>query len=234
MVRLLCTASSEELTALLTPIKTEFALQEQQVLAVTPTLYVLSTGIGPINASWGLGQALATLNAQGIQVEQVLVAGLAGAFDLDRNPLLTFCQVTEEIWPEYGLHDGVEVVAKAFKYPQWATSPQGPIYDRVQLADLSTFKLKDKILQNFQPEKSLSVAGVSASFARTRFLWDNYHAALENMEGFALAYGCLRAGIQCVELRCISNKIGPRKIDEKDFPGALARLAELLPTLNLI
>ena len=82
--------------------------------------------------------------------------------------------------------------------------------------------------------RSLSVAGVSASFARARDLQQRYHAELENMEGFAVAYACARAGVPCVEVRSVSNKVGPRQKDEKDFPGALEALAQVLPSLNLV
>ena len=82
--------------------------------------------------------------------------------------------------------------------------------------------------------RSLTVAGVSASFARAADLRGRYKADLENMEGFAVAYACARQGIPCVEVRSVSNKVGPRAREEKDFPGALRALAQVLPALNLI
>ena len=82
--------------------------------------------------------------------------------------------------------------------------------------------------------RSLTVAGVSASFARAADLRGRYQADLENMEGFAVAYACARQGIPCVEVRSVSNKVGPRAREEKDFPGALRALAQVLPALNLI
>ena len=78
------------------------------------------------------------------------------------------------------------------------------------------------------------MAGVSASANRVRDLWNRYHAELENMEGFAVAYACARVGIPCVEIRSVSNKAGPRAREEKDFPGALAALENILPALNLL
>lgn len=86
----------------------------------------------------------------------------------------------------------------------------------------------------FLPCRSLTVAGVSASFVRARDLWNRYHAELENMEGFAVAYACARAGLPCVEIRSVSNKVGPRTKEEKDFPGALQALDAVLPSLNLL
>ena len=78
------------------------------------------------------------------------------------------------------------------------------------------------------------MAGVSASLERARDMVQRYGADLENMEGFAVAYACARHGVPCVEVRVVSNKVGPRAKDEKDFSGALQRLAEVLPTFKLL
>ncbi|MBQ7585947.1 MAG: futalosine hydrolase [Desulfovibrionaceae bacterium] len=241
MAILLCAATPEELSALLSPHPKAASLEikEQEWWHIPPKglgfsdIYALCTGIGLLNASLALGRLLASLKAEQISLEKVLVAGLAGAFNLDKIPLESFCVVREEIWPEYGLHDGHEVIAQAFKWPQWTDSPQGSISDRIKLEDLASYKLKPKILEQFLEVSSLTVAGVSASFARAHDLWDCYHAELENMEGFALAFGCLREGLSCTEIRCISNKVGPRKSDEKDFPWAINKLKTLLPLINL-
>lgn len=194
------------------------------------------TGIGPINAALALGHALSRAAAEGTPISAVLNAGLAGAFDLERHPLRSHCLVQEEIWPEYGLHDGQTVIAGAFGFPQWQP-PQGEaVRDRLPLDGpeaLSPFggRCATGLLA---PCRSLTVAGVSASFSRAADLRSRYEADLENMEGFAVAYACARQGIACVEIRSVSNKVGPRAKDEKDFPGALHALAQVLPALNLI
>lgn len=242
MAILLCVSTPEELLAHLPDpsvipkeqLKDQMLFKFPEQLHPKVDLQVLITGVGPINAALAIGQAFQKLIAEGIKLDLVLVSGLAGAHNLEVHPLGSFCQITEEIWPEYGLHDGHEVIANAFKWPQWADSPQGAIYDRIKLNDLSYFKLKPKVLENFPEAISLTVAGVTASFIRVQNMWDRYHAPIENMEGFALAYGCLRRDIPCIEIRCISNKIGPRQSNEKNFDLAHERLRTLLPTLNLI
>ena len=75
---------------------------------------------------------------------------------------------------------------------------------------------------------SLSVAGVSASRQRVGQLRQAHPGALlENMEGFAVALACARQGIACVEVRSVSNRVGPRAPHETDFPGAMRRLADI-------
>lgn len=202
-----------------------------------------ATGIGPVNAAMASGYCFGLTSSSEVfghpwKVEFCLLAGLAGAFNLEKCPLRKVYLVREEIWPEYGLNDGANVVARAFHYPQWKRSETEAVYDRVNLADLSSLNSDSKWLQKreeeFPPCKSLTVAGVTASFARARQLESLYHADLENMEGFSVAFACLRAGVPCVEIRSVSNKIGPRSKDEKDFSGALKSLGVILPQLNLI
>lgn len=202
------------------------------------------TGVGPLNAALALGLCLARAESEGRPVTVVCNAGLAGAFDLGDLPLRELCLVREEIWPEFGLHDGQSVTAQAFGFPLWQPPQPGaaPLRDRLALAGLEALKTAgarptaqaDGRALPFRECRSLTVAGVSASFARARDLESRYHADLENMEGFAVAYACARRGIPCVEIRSVSNKVGPRAKDEKDFPGALRALGRVLPALNLI
>lgn len=194
-----------------------------------------ATGVGPVNAALGMGMVLARCAAAGQQLRGVINVGLAGSFDLERWPLGSLHVVGEEIWPEYGLHDGRQVVAQAFSYPQW-NDGRREVRDRLTLAapaDLE-LRLRGSGLADKQAVRSLTVAGVSASVQRVQHLRQLYGAALENMEGFAVAYAAARAGLPCLEIRSVSNKVGPRAAHEKDFPGALRQLARILPALNLV
>ncbi|MCR5814580.1 MAG: futalosine hydrolase [Desulfovibrio sp.] len=244
MALLLVTATAEELLALF-PEKYRPAAEtlKEQVPQPVPRgffpdkyqVFSCLTGTGPVNAALATGLALGFLSSNGIQLEQVLLTGLAGAYDLARIPLCSLCLVREEIWPEYGLNDGNAVIAQAFKWPQWKTGPYGPVFDRIPLDCAQSFALTPKVIdKNFLLCSSLTVAGVSASFERARTLWDRYHADLENMEGFSVAYACARLGIACTEIRCVSNKTGPRRPEEKDFSGALGRLEEVFSLLHLV
>ena len=202
------------------------------------------TGVGPINAAMTLGVVLASASAARTPVTAAINLGLAGAFDLDAMPLRTHCAVVKEIWPEYGLHDGRSVVAAAFAFPQWdrPAAEGGPVRDRISLADPDappTVEMprgwKVGPLPDAPRVSAVTVAGVSASAARARQLRDTYPGvAVESMEGFAVAYVCARYGIPCWQWRTVSNKAGPRAAHEKDFPGALQALGELLPAFNLL
>lgn len=191
-------------------------------------------GIGPVNAALASGFCLgltAGINSSGERLEGVILVGLAGAFDLTAQPLGSLWLVREEIWPEYGLNDGSIVTAGAFRFPQWRSPNGEEVRDSLELASAETLGGNKGA---FPECTSLTVAGVTASFARAQSLWHTYHAALENMEGFAVALAFARAGLPCLEIRSVSNKAGPRRPDEKDFPCALSALAKVFPTLNLM
>lgn len=246
---LVCAATARELAAAapgVAPRENELAeLRPVPVrLKGRPALFCV-TGVGPVNAALAMGFCFGLTSESagedgqapggGLRIGAVLNVGLAGAFDLAETPLRALCLVEEEIWPEYGLNDGSSVTARAFSYPQWRKADGAPedVYDRLRLADAGAVARREPAPGAFLPRRSLTVAGVSASFARAREMANRHRAELENMEGFAVAYACARAGVPCVEVRAVSNKVGPRAADEKDFPGALAALAGVLPALGL-
>lgn len=247
MPLLICAATARELAALAPEIlPAENKIAEMRPMAATlkgiETIF-LATGVGIINAAMAIGFALgATLKDNNGNtsptVDGILYAGLAGAFDLEKTPLCSIQVVEEEIWPEYGLNDGIRVTAKAFSHPLWERQSSGEgedIYDHLPLADISAISQSPgKKAREWPRRASLTVAGVSASFNRRDTLWTLYHAELENMEGFAAAYAAARAEIPCVEIRAVSNKVGPRGKNEKDFDGAIAALGNILPELSLI
>ena len=135
---LICAPTAGELAALLPDVEPEETaelllmparLRHRQALACV-------IGVGPVNAALATGGALADAKAAGTPITAVLLGGLAGAFDLARLPLSSLCLVREEIWPEYGLHDGTSVTARAFSFPLWRRTARdgGDVYDRLSLA----------------------------------------------------------------------------------------------------
>lgn len=241
---LVCAATGKELAALAPDILQGLAERLEQadygssaLFAPAPMalsgrkneLLVSLTGVGPLNAALAMGLTLEAMRRQDLAPTLVLNVGLAGAYDLGEVPLRSLCCVVKEIWPEYGLHDGKSVTAQAFSWPQWQRSEErgGAVYDRLPLLGMDDLAAMGVDGKGFMPCSSLTVAGVSASFDRAHDLRVRYGAQLENMEGFAVAYACARCGIPCLEIRSVSNKVGPRAKHEKDFPGALEALGSL-------
>ena len=222
MALLVTAATPKELVAAL-PALAGCALPEQRVLTVphSPVLACL-TGVGPVNAGIALGAALTDK-----RVTAVCNTGLAGSFNLRRLPLRSFVLVTEEIFPEYGMNTGRAVDAAALGFAQWQQAGTA-LYDRLPLPSA----LDGLPLPALLPRAAaLTVAGVSASPARARALHKRYGAGIENMEGFAVALACARQGIDCIEIRCISNKVGAQNAAARDFAGAFEAMRTLLPAL---
>lgn len=183
---------------------------------------LLVTGIGPVNASMALGHLLGGLN----KPLGVLNLGVAGAFDGNELPLGQAVLVREEIWPEYGLvtDDGVD--------PQGLGLALGkidgrPVWDRISLDPGRQAQRLGLALPNMPQAVSLTVSGVTGTAQRAAFLRLRYGAAMENMEGFALAWACARWQLPFLEVRTISNLVGSRKPKHWDLRAALARLGEV-------
>lgn len=242
MALLICSATTKELAALAPSLfPRPHSMPEMQPMrgnVKNGKAIFLATGVGPVNAALGMGLALGLTHkstGSDVHIDGIIYAGLAGAFHLERNPLRSIWRVSEEIWPEYGLHDGTRVTARAFSHALWERKDQDDIFERIPLADFAAIPhIEHKKAEEWPACASLTVAGVSASFVRRDALWDLYHVDLENMEGFAAAYAAARAEIPMVEIRVISNKVGPRSRAEKDFDGALETLGEILPALNIL
>lgn len=241
MALLICAATPRELAALaptLFPRPKEMPeMQPMRGPVKHGAALFMVTGVGPVNAALAIGYCLGLMHkstGSEVNIEAILYAGLAGAFDLERTPLRSIWRVDTEIWPEYGLHDGTTVTARAFRHALWERKGEEDIYERLALADVSALPKASFRGEPWPSCGSLTVAGVSASFARRNSLWDAWHMELENMEGFAAAYAAARAEVPLVEIRVVSNKVGPRGAWEKDFDGALKTMGQILPSLNLL
>ena len=239
MAILICSPTARELAALAPKIlPPEGEIPEMQPMAAeikNRKAIFLVTGVGPLNTGIAMGHVLGLQRNSDLPVTEVLYAGLAAAFDLEKTPLKTAWRIQEEIWPEYGLNDGSTVTAKAFSIPLWTRENGENVYDRLKLDDLETLGIKEKSKAfEWGSCNSITVAGTTASFARKDYLWNAFGAALENMEGFAAAYACARAEIPFVEIRIVSTKTGPRSKYEKDVDGALKKLETILPVMGLV
>lgn len=238
MALLICCATRQELSALVPDIfpVPEKIPEMQPIIAPlggNETVFVV-TGTGPVNASIGVGYCLGVTHETKLKISRILCAGLAYSFNLEQTPLLSIWRVDKEVWPEYGLNDGIRVTARAFSTPLWKRADDEDIYNSIQLANFEEFKIaSNAAAMDWLGCASLTVAGVTASFARRDTLWNYWHIPLENMEGFAVAFAALRAGIPCLEIRVVAAKAGPRSREEKDIEGALAKMKSFLSDLKL-
>lgn len=202
---------------------------------------VLVTGVGPLNAALALGRLLEAVPP----VDGVVNLGVAGSFDADTLRVGDVVAAGVEIWPEYGLRTESGVDAQGLLFPV-AEGPDGPIRDRIFLAPGDAAKAMGLSLPPQWPVAPFcTVSAVSADLPTAQAIaaripspgWENgidpKHPtpALENMEGFALALGCMRAELPFLEIRSVSNPVGSRDKAKWDLPGALAGLGNAVRTL---
>jgi futalosine hydrolase len=182
------------------------------------TLLPVICGVGPLNAALALGR-LADKNPAG-----VVNLGLAGSYDLLLAPLGSLLAASEEIWPEYGLVRREKARAEALGLPL-AEQNGRPVFDRIALTpvvSLEIMGLDGRVAAKQGP--AVTVAGASGAPERARRLQRRTGGLMENMEGFALALGCLGLKIPFAEIRSISNPAGLRPPQGWDMPLALAGL----------
>ncbi|MHC1702122.1 MAG: futalosine hydrolase [Humidesulfovibrio sp.] len=209
-------------------------LPEQPQGAVAPftaygrELLVCVSGLGVINAGLALGAALTRDDVEG-----VVCLGVAGSFDLSVHPLGCVRLVDREVWPEYGLLAtgwcSADATALGFALgqvhrPEGEAGPDAVVWDRVVWDVSANLTRLGLCLGPWATAKSLTVSGVTADAERAGLLGARHQAGLENMEGFALAYGCAVSGVPFVELRAVSNAVGARPPVSWDLPGALESL----------
>jgi futalosine hydrolase len=191
---------------------------------------VLVTGVGPLNAALGLGRLLEALPP----VDAVVNMGVAGSFDVRALPLGAVAVAGGEVWPEYGLRTEGGVDAKGIGFAL-ATGPGGAVYERIGLDPARSAREMGLCLDaGWAVAQCATVSAASGDAATARGVAVRLGGdapGLENMEGFALALGCLRAELPFLELRAVSNVVGSRGKADWDLPGALAALAAAARTL---
>ncbi len=182
---------------------------------------VLVTGVSVINAALALGRLLEAETVTG-----TLNLGIAGSFDPAALPLGATAAACSETWPEYGLLRSTGVDAQALGWPLHRDG-QGTVDDRLDLdPDAAAQAMGVHPDPAWPKAHSLTVSAVTGTKRRAEALRKRHGALMENMEGFALALGCRRAGIPFMEVRALSNRVGPRRPGSWNLVLALASLGK--------
>lgn len=185
----------------------------------------LITGIGPVEAAVRTTAFLANID---IPVRGVINIGVAGAYIHEEHGprVLDICLADREILGDFGVcsNDAVEPL-------------RGEALDIVD-----TFSLENYLL--FAAEAQLADQGiacrrgtfitvscVSGSRQRGDLLGLQHQALCENMEGAAIARACLQFGLPVLELRCISNLVEDRNLQQWQLKEACRRCGDVAAML---
>lgn len=180
----------------------------------------LVTGVGMVATAFELGEWLSEN-----QYDLAINIGVAGAFDRSIE-LGEVLEVETDFFPEMGAEDedsfltihDLELIEKDdFPYEG------GKINAKHQLTLPSSLRKVNGITVN-------KVHGNEASIAK---LLGTFKAEVESMEGAAFLYACRNMGVDCVQLRGISNYVEKRNRSSWKIPLALENLTSLcLNVLN--
>lgn len=186
--------------------------------ASVPAVHVLAAGVGPAAAAAGTATALTAAALAGRPYDLVLSAGIGGGF-APAAPLGALAlsdaivaadlgaqgaEGAEGFVPVSGLGFGTETheVPGAWvrSLTRALTTEPGPAFADAPHAPLTVVT-----------GTALTVSTVTGTAARAAELRMRYpHAVSEGMEGFGVAEAAVAHGITVVELRAVSNAVGPR------------------------
>jgi len=181
---------------------------------------LLITGVGMVHTALSLGKALSASAPQ-----LVINAGVAGSFREELRPGTVVCVLTEQYgdlgaqdeeqyldWMDIGLQD-----PDAFPFTG----------GRLHLSPLPVAP----VLLGLPKVNGLTVNTVHGNEASIRMVMEKYDAQTETMEGAAFAQACLTAGVPCLELRAISNRVEKRNREAWQLKEAIAALNHTLDLL---
>jgi futalosine hydrolase len=222
---LLVTATAFEVqpTLLSEGFEAEFAsgLGAAGALARGQRFDCLVTGVGQLQCAAHLSALLARN-----QYRAVIQAGLAGSFH-SKYPKLSVVCVAEEILADLGAESNgsyLDLIEMGLLQAQQAPFKDGVLHaNEAGLFDSRALPRVRSVTVNRTLGDPLSIGWVT----------DRYSPDIVNMEGAAMFYVCLLAGVPFMELRAVSDMVGPRDKSQWDIPGAVAVLnSELVLMLN--
>ena len=175
-----------------------------------PDVEILSTGIGPVEAALATARALATSTP-----EFIVNAGIAGGF-AGRARLGEAFAVETDHFADLGLEDGQPL-------------PPLPRGARLVTQAESDPRLVESARRvGARIGNAITVTTITATQQRADALAARFESELEAMEGFAVLRCAAQAGIPAIELRGVSNVVGPRESSGWEFDAGARAVAALV------
>jgi futalosine hydrolase len=190
---------------------------EAQRLPPLPYARVVVSGIGAVNAALATQRALFNSSAA-----LVISVGIGGAYPNSGLSLAAVAIASSCIYAGLGAmnnDDFLDLEQLGFALIE---QPTATIYNQLPVAPWAKALASAHSLA-YGP--FLTLETVTGSLERAHWLQKRYPSALvEGMEGAGVAQAALQHGIACLELRAISNPVGPRDRSSWDIGGALRAL----------
>ena len=176
-------------------------------------------GVGKVNAA-----AATAIMIDRYQPQLVINTGCAGAYIGSGLVVGNLVVASEEVLAD----DGVVVLEgwKDLRYMNLPSIEQGGMrcYNLLPLsrhASEKAMQLADYYGVFLMRGRFATVSTCSGTRQYGAALSGRWNALVENMEGAAVAQVCLRCGVDCLEIRGISNQVEDRNLKKWDIPRAV-------------
>lgn len=182
----------------------------------------LVTGVGPVETAVRLTAFLAQ---SAPPLSGVVNIGVAGAYVVegrDNAQVLDICLAEHEILADFGLCSEIEM--------QPLRGERLEIEDAFDLDPTLLHRAESLLAAASIPYRRGTFATVSCASAtrkRGNMLARSHQALCENMEGAAAARTCRHFGLPILELRCISNLVEDRNLQNWQLQKACTRCGEV-------
>ncbi len=180
---------------------------------------VCAGGVGKVNAA-----AATAVMIDRYQPQLVINTGCAGAYIGSGLSIGNLVVASEEVLADDGVV--VEEGWKDLRYMNIPSVDQGGMscYNLLPLsrhASEKAMQLADYYGVFLMRGRSATVSTCSGTRQYGAELSQRWNSLIENMEGAAVAQVCLRCGIDCLEIRGISNMVEERDLKKWDMPRAV-------------
>lgn len=179
----------------------------------------LVTGVGQLQCAAQLMARLATAS-----YGAVVQAGLAGSFST-LYPKRSVVRVREEVLGDFG----AEADGSYLDMGDMGLLP-GDVFP-FRSGVLSAVEPDEAALDDLPQVRSVTVNRTLADPKSIEWVRKRFTPDIVNMEGAALFYVCLLRGVPFVELRAVSDMVGPRDKAAWDLDGSIAALNQRLISL---
>jgi futalosine hydrolase len=182
----------------------------------------LITGLGMVPTAFYLGKYLTDQPC-----DFVINAGVAGTFD-HNIPLGSVVNVVEDCIPELGAEDGQKFLSI---FDLGFYDPDTPPYTAGKLVcpEISHLdKINHQIINKLQKVRGITSNTIRGDYESIEKIKRLAPVEIESMEGAAFFFSCLTAGIPCLQIRAISNRIEERDKAKWDLTNALKHLNKTL------
>jgi futalosine hydrolase len=184
---------------------------------------VLVTGIGMVATAFELGKVLAKND-----YDFAIDCGIAGSFD--NNILIgETVHVDNELFAEFFAENGDELI---------------PVLNLEMIDDICPFSnkkgelinrsiIKNSVINSMRKARGITLNKISGSEETIEFLRKSFNPQVETMEGAAFYYCCFSSGVNCAEIRTISNFVEPRSLAKWEIEKAVQALTgKVIAILN--